>query len=129
MRILVCGDRHWTDRGVIERTLSALHFQSHVTEVIVGECYGVDTIARGVAFELGLTVRQFVADWSRWGRAAGPRRNRAMLEAQPDLIVAFHDNLEASKGTRNMVAQARHEGVPVILVDRWENRMELLPRR
>jgi hypothetical protein len=35
---------------------------------------------------------------------------------QPDLVIAFHKNLAASKGTADMVKYARKKGVPVRLV-------------
>ena len=39
-----------------------------------------------------------------------------MLELKPDLVVAFHSDLERSKGTADMVRRARKEGIEVILV-------------
>lgn len=41
-------------------------------------------------------------------------RNKEMLEkGKPDLVVAFHENLEKSKGTKNMIMQAKAKGVPI----------------
>lgn len=40
------------------------------------------------------------------------------LLGQPDLVLAFHDNLSESKGTRDMVQRAKRAGVPVYLVSR-----------
>lgn len=54
------------------------------------------------------------AAWHNYGKAAGPRRNRKMLdEYDPDLVVAFHDDLDASKGTKDMVDYATSQGVQV----------------
>ena len=59
-------------------------------------------------------VERFVchADWEKHGKAAGPKRNKRMLEWKPDLVVAF----PGGKGTANMVQQARQAGVEVIEV-------------
>jgi len=85
--------------------------------VIEGEYRGADQIAKSVALELGFEVEPYVADWAKMGLRAGPARNKRMLEeGRPDLVVAFHDHLMASKGTKNMVAQAEAAGVPWVCV-------------
>ncbi len=55
---------------------------------------------------------EFKADWLKEGRAAGPIRNKKMLvEGKPDLVVAFHNDIDASKGTKNMLKQAQKAGI------------------
>lgn len=111
MRVLVCGDRNWTDRDKIRNLL--ITFPKD-TIIIEGEAKGADTIARDVAISLGLSVLPFPADWNLYGRAAGPIRNKQMLtEGQPDQVHAFHSDITSSRGTRNMVNQARAKGIPV----------------
>ena len=55
----------------------------------------------------------YPADWDRHGKAAGPIRNQRMIDTGVDLVVAFHDDLEHSKGTGHMVKIARLHGRPV----------------
>jgi hypothetical protein len=111
MRVLVCGARDWSDIGSIRRTLAALPPD---TVVIHGAARGADSLAGEAARELGLRVRAFPADWARYGKAAGPVRNRQMLvEGKPDRVLAFHADLAGSKGTADMVRQARAAGVAV----------------
>ena len=110
MRVLICGDRNWTDEETIENYIRSLPPHS---VVIQGMCRGADIIARRLAQKYGHTVMGFPANWVKYGRIAGPRRNRKMLDAgEPDMVVAFHDNLEDSKGTKNMIRQAKAAGVP-----------------
>jgi hypothetical protein len=71
--------------------------------------------------ELGVIRSEIIAypaDWDRDGRAAGPIRNRLMLGRHPeiDLVVAFHDYIASSKGTRDMVRIAAGSGKLVELV-------------
>jgi len=118
MRVLVCGDREWKDRESISRVLSFLGGQLlHDQPVIIhGGAPGADSLADEVGKARGLEVEPFPADWKAYGRAAGPIRNRQMLrEGKPDLVLAFHDDLSRSKGTRDMVKQARKAGIPVLL--------------
>lgn len=112
MRVLICGDRRWTDYGAILRYLNTLPANSTVIE---GEARGADKLARLAARQAKpyLHVERFPADWERYGRAAGPIRNTQMLrEGVPDRVVAFHTNLAESKGTRNMIEQAQRAGIP-----------------
>ena len=111
-RILVCGDRKWTDEWAIRRELWR-RMESEPT-IIHGAARGADSIAGEIAGRLGLAVLAFPAQWEKYGKAAGPIRNKQMLdEGKPNLVLAFHKNLAASKGTADMVRQARKRGIPV----------------
>jgi len=66
-----------------------------------------------VCDELKIPYQIYYADWERYGRAAGPIRNRQMIETKPNLVLAFHNNLALSKGTKNTVDQARKAKIPV----------------
>jgi YspA, cpYpsA-related SLOG family len=110
MKVLVCGDRNWTDRQVIEDRLRLLPSQ---TTIIHGDCRGADKMAGEVARSLGFDVVPCPADWGKHGRAAGPIRNREMLKMRPNLVIAFHDDLGKSRGTKNCLMQALEEGVGI----------------
>lgn len=110
MRLLVCGDREWSNYKMILRVVKELQPDL----VIEGEARGADSLARKAAEELAIPVLACPADWEQYGRAAGPIRNRLMLKkGTPDLVCAFHDDLEKSKGTKDMVTAARKAGLEV----------------
>jgi len=109
-RILICGDRKWKDVETIENFVKSLPPD---TVIIHGDCRGADKIADKAAKEQCLTVETFSAKWEKYGGAAGPIRNRRMLvEGKPDRVVAFHDDLSKSRGTADMLKQARKHRVP-----------------
>ena len=111
MNVLICGDRNWTDQDTIENYIKTL---SPNSVIIHGGCRGADTIANDMAIKHGHLVNDFPAYWESYGAAAGPIRNGEMLkQGKPELVVAFHDNLENSKGTKDMIRQAKRAGVPV----------------
>jgi hypothetical protein len=116
MRVLICGSRDWDDVACIERVVQELAAADPDLVVIEGEARGADSIARDAARRLGVPVIKYPADWVSYGRAAGPMRNQQMLDAGPDLVVAFHPNIAESKGTRDMVMRAGRAGIPVRLV-------------
>jgi len=83
--LLIAGSRSFTDYGQvleeIERFVETLRCRGHtITEVLCGECHGPDRFGRAWAESNGIRVRSFPADWKRWGRSAGPIRNRQMVE-------------------------------------------------
>ena len=55
-------------------------------------------------------------EWRSYGKKAGPIRNVTMFQKEkPDVVLAFHDNLEESRGTKHMVEFARRKRTPVEL--------------
>lgn len=75
---------------------------------------GADLLAGEWAMKQGIPVREERADWKGRGGAAGPERNKRML----DLLLSYMGPkgvlaLPGGKGTRNMVDQAVAAGVKV----------------
>jgi hypothetical protein len=113
---LVCGDRHWTDERTILSVLHSLKSEGGYRRLIHGDCVGADKIGGNIGQSLGFEVRAYPADWKTFGRAAGPIRNRQMVTEEPvELVLAFHNNLTQSKGTKSMIEIARKKDIPVIL--------------
>lgn len=116
-RVLICGDRDWTNRELILKTLRDVQQTYGVEVVIEGEAQGADTIGRLAADVIGIPVLRYPADWRRHGKAAGPIRNVQMLkEGKPTLVLAFHNYIENSKGTKHMVTIAQKAGVPTRII-------------
>lgn len=117
IRILVCGDRHWGfesgDAQLLWEELNGwLPFEP---EIIEGCAHGADQMAEDWARTNDRPLHHFPADWTRHGRAAGPIRNRNMMAAgKPDIVLAFHHDLDHSKGTKDIIAVAVRESVPYV---------------
>jgi hypothetical protein len=102
MRLLICGDRNWKNKELILNVIRAIRPKPKV--VICGGASGADTLAKEVALELGIPVKEFMANWAQFGKAAGPMRNKQMLqEGKPTYVIAFHDDIKNSKGTAHML--------------------------
>lgn len=113
MKVLVCGSRQWTDPDSIEKRLRMLPAG---TTIISGAARGADSIAASIGRKLELEVREFPAEWDKFGRSAGYRRNLAMLEQDPDLVIAFH--VGNSPGTAHAIENARKREIPVEVIRR-----------
>jgi hypothetical protein len=115
LRVLVCGGRDFKDWELFDKTLLELDEATMITDIIAGGAKGADTLAQIWAAEFGVNAHFYHADWDTYGRAAGPIRNKQMLdEGKPDLVVAF----PGGRGTANMVKQAREAGVKVIEIEK-----------
>ena len=122
-RILITGDRGWTNVEVIQLAIKALPPDAIV---IHGAASGADTLAATIATSYGLATMAFPAQWARFGKRAGPIRNQRMLdEGKPDFVVAFHNYLPGSKGTRDMVTKARLALIPVQLFNSLGQQIEV----
>lgn len=114
MKIIFCGDRHWSDRNAILRVMTTLKHNLDSFTVIEGEAPGADSLAKSCAEELGLVVDKVYANWDLFGKFAGPKRNKEMLiDYEANAVVAFHNDLNKSKGTANMLSLALSAGRPV----------------
>ena len=109
--MLVCGGRNFNDALTLGSWLGGIHKDHGITLLIEGGARGADFMARKFAEWAGIPVKTFGADWAAHGKAAGPIRNRRMLEeGKPDLVVAF----DGGVGTADMIRQARENGVRVL---------------
>lgn len=112
-RVIVCGGRDYTDQDAIRERLEVLRADYPDAIVIHGGAPGADSWAGHIAGRLGLDVEVYPANWKKYGRAAGPIRNREMLDSGADLVIAFPGGV----GTQNMITQAGLMGVPVLRVE------------
>lgn len=113
MRVLVCGGRDFTNVALVWMHLDRLHAAHPITHLIHGGSRGVDTIAGDWAKTKPIERYVCRADWIKYGKAAGPRRNARMIEWKPDYVVAF----PGGHGTADMVARARKAGIDIIEFD------------
>lgn len=119
MKVLICGDRNWNDSDTMISEMMSL--PPECDTIIHGDARGADKMAGIIGEELGYHVIAVPADWNKYHRAAGPIRNRAMYnEHKPDLVIAFHNNIEESKGTKDMVNYAKSKGCPVKIITSYE---------
>jgi hypothetical protein len=103
--VLFCGSRSWDSQRRADEIMQQLFdlFRGRF-HVIQGGASGADDKAWLAAKKLGIPVKTENVDWRRFGKRAGVLRNVAMLDKQPQYVVALWDG--QSKGTLHTIEQA-----------------------
>jgi YspA, cpYpsA-related SLOG family len=124
MIIAVTGWRHHADRDFIRGQLGGW-LGPYPLHVRVGDASGTDAIVASWCQDNGISHKVFRADWDRFGKHAGPMRNRDMLAGKEDyftgptqLLLAFprYDGehiLVPGSGTWGCVIEAFQRGIRV----------------
>ena len=122
MRVLICGSRGWSDPFPIDALLAGLDVlaegRGQKLTIIHGDAPGADRMAGRLARRWGASVIPEPAQWDVHGRAAGPIRNKKMLdEHKPDVVFAFR-SAGKSNGTDDMVGRSKAAKVPTYVITR-----------
>ena len=114
MRVIIAGSRGFADYAFLSQTMDYLLSETPGGITIVsGGARGADSMGERYAGERGYEVARYPAEWEKYGKSAGYRRN-AVMAANADALVAFWDG--KSPGTRHMINLAREKGLKIRLV-------------
>ena len=106
-RVVIAGSRDYTNyeeaKVYIDFCLSNIRKANDII-IISGCASGADAIGEQYAEENGFKVEKYPANWEKYGRSAGPIRNKQMAEIT-DYVICFWDG--KSKGTKSMIEFAK----------------------
>jgi hypothetical protein len=111
--LIVAGPRDYFNREVITDALVDCICDIQPSKIITGDARGVDQIVAELCYDSGMKYEQFPAQWDKYGKSAGPRRNWNMALAGTHLL-AFYNG---SPGTSNMIYFAERHDLEVIKVN------------
>lgn len=86
----------------------------HFEEIVCGMAKGADTWGRKYAEKWKIPVKEFPADWEKYGKAAGSIRNKQMADYADAALVFIWDN---SRGSKNMIETMKKLNKPVYVVE------------
>jgi hypothetical protein len=125
--VIVSGDRNATEdqwrehifNAIDQRVDVVIHGDQGYIDRRTGKAHGIDTIVDRVARGTNTGVIPMPAMWGDYGRRAGPLRNAAMLRVLLEMaghgyeiaVLAFHNDIDNSKGTGDMVRRAKAAGI------------------
>ncbi len=113
VKILVAGCRDYNNyqeaKEYIDFCISRIK-EKHELVFLSGACRGADMLGERYADEHGYEVERYPANWDKYGKSAGPIRNKKMAE-NADYIICFWDG--KSKGTKTMINFAHDLSKPL----------------
>ncbi len=113
MKIIIAGGRDFIDEVQFKEGIEgAKSLISQATEIVSGGAPGADHLGEQWAGQNGISVRKFPAEWGKYGRGAGPKRNQQMAE-YADGLIAFWNG--TSRGTKDMIERAVDRGLKVYI--------------
>lgn len=114
VRIVIAGSRGFFNYKIAEEYIDfCLQNLKDRYQIIIlsGTCNNsADKLGERYAKERGYAVEKYPANWSKFGRAAGPVRNYEMAE-KADYVICFWDG--KSPGTKSLIRFARQLHKPV----------------
>ena len=114
MRVIVAGSRGITSATLVYSHLDRILGDRPEITVISGTARGVDQLGEQWGMDRGHDVERYPADWDRYGKSAGYRRNEVMAK-NADALIAFWDR--DSRGTKHMIDLAETYGLIVFVID------------
>lgn len=116
-KVVIAGSRGFSNYKLLyEKCNDILREKSKTHNIIIvsGHAKGADTLAEKYANDKGFDLEIYPADWKKFGKSAGFRRNEQMANVA-DALIAFWDG--ESHGTKHMIAIATEKGMNVRVVN------------
>ena len=108
MKTIIAGSRDGVTLDAVKCAFDACGW--NVTSVVSGTARGADQMGELVAKDKGISVHRFPADWDKYGKSAGYKRNVQMAENAEALIAVWDGK---SRGTGHMIDIAKSKGLRV----------------
>jgi len=119
MKVIIAGGREFNDYELLSKKCDKvlkinnnLSSQKNI-EIVSGTARGTDRLGERYAVERGYPIKRFPANWDKYGKSAGYRRNEEMAK-YADVLIAFWDG--ESRGTKHMIDLAKKYNLKVGIV-------------
>jgi hypothetical protein len=115
---LIAGSRTFNDAELLEKTMDRLLTNKQKVLIISGGARGADTLAENYAKKRGYKTLIMPAEWDKYGKSAGYKRNAKMHEAlsyfEDRACVLFWDG--KSKGTQHNIPLAKKYNTQIRII-------------
>lgn len=112
-RVVIGGHRDYYDYAEFSQAVDlylANIIKQYTIIIVSGHCRGTDMMGERYAREHGLQCEVFPAEWDKYGKPAGPIRNRIMVE-RSDYVIAFWTG--GGRGTKSLISLAKSYNRPL----------------
>ena len=108
MKTIIAGSRTITDATILPKLIPTLPWE--ITTVVTGCAKGADRLGQVWAYENGIEIDYFPANWDKYGLGAGFKRNEVMAEHGDALLLLWDGS---SRGSMDMLARAKEHGLRI----------------
>lgn len=116
-KVIIAGGRDFNDYELLKEKcdwfLSNKIQLDEPVVIISGGATGADSLGEKYAKENNLILERKPADWDKYGKSAGYRRNKEMVNIA-DAAIFFWDG--QSKGTKHTIDLCKEKGIPCRIV-------------
>jgi len=109
MKVAVVGSRNFVNYELLS---DKLKFLTGTDTIVSGGAKGADSLAARYAAENDVNLKMFPAEWEKYGRSAGYKRNVQIVD-ESDSVIAFWDG--KSKGTEHSINIAKKQRKHVLI--------------
>lgn len=110
MKVIIAGGRNFFNYEFLKMKCEVILHGKPIVEIVSGTANGADRLGERYAKEKGYTITQFPAQWDKFGKSAGYKRNQQMAD-YADCLIAFWDG--KSRGTKHMIDIAKSKGLTI----------------
>jgi hypothetical protein len=104
IKVIIAGGRDFNDIQFLLQEFKLFVGQEIIEAIISGMARGADTVGIEIAKLYAIPLIQMPADWSKYGKSAGYRRNEEMAQIATHALIAWDGQ---SKGTGHMLDLAQ----------------------
>jgi hypothetical protein len=116
-KVVVAGGRDFTNYNLLKEKVDNILSQKKLTHKILilsGKSIGADCLGEIYALENNLEILSYPADWDKFGKKAGVKRNAEMIN-DADALIAFWNG--SSQGTKYMIDIATKKGKMIRVIN------------
>lgn len=125
MKTIIAGSRTVTYNDVITALLNC-DFTDKISEIVSGTANGADKHGETIAKEYDIPIKQFPAQWDKFGKSAGYKRNEEMAN-YADACICIWDGV--SKGTQHMINIAKIKNIELFVYNTLTNQFSKFPKQ
>ena len=116
-KVIIAGSRGFSNYRLLHEECNKFLREKRKTHniiIISGNARGADLLGERYAKDEGFALEVYPANWKKFGKSAGFRRNEQMAEIA-DALIAFWDG--ESHGTKHMIDIMNEKNLEVRVID------------
>lgn len=108
-KLAIVGSRHFRNSQFFHQAILDWidRFKTTPDQIISGGAKGADQLARDYARKNHIPLKEFLPDWSRYGKAAGPIRNNQIVKEATHILAFLSRH---GSGTQDTIRKGKKAG-------------------